>query len=137
MPDTHTLLIADARGIPAVQLLVAKKKPLEAAKIITGSLLPISKICSQKSNILSRAIHKIPHKLLQNRSEAKVLAKLASVTASKLSDWMARFNGVATKYLQQYWNWFRAQSNSRNFEIFRCECFGHRQLMYYRQITVC
>jgi len=29
----------------------------------------------------------------------------------KLQDWMQRFRGVATKYLQQYWNWYTTLNN--------------------------
>jgi len=51
-----------------------------------------------------------------------------------LLDWMSRFNGVATKYLQQYWNWYRAETNFNSLDTFTSECFGNRQLQFFRQI---
>ncbi len=48
---------------------------------------------------------------------------------------MSRFNGVATKYLQQYWNWFRAESVSITLDRFTDECLGHRQLLNYRKLV--
>ncbi len=136
LPDSQSILISDARGMPCLQLLVKKKKIFEASLLITQRLSPSSKIESVKTNLLSRIAHKIPHKKTQNVYEAKSLAVLLTGTVSKLSGWMARFNGVATKYLQQYWNWYRAESNCQSLELFRTECFGHRQLPYYRQIRV-
>ena len=135
MPDTHSLLISDVRGTPNLQLLVAKKKTIEAALLVTNTLHPAAQIQVVGTNLLTRVARKISSRLVQNRLESHSLAQHAGCEACKLSGWMARFNGVATKYLQQYWNWFRAESNLLDFDRFRAECFGHRQLAYYRQLS--
>lgn len=127
MPETHSLLIADVRGIPCLKLLVSKKKPFEAALLITKTIQSTISIEIAKTNLLSRAYRKISLVKTQNRYEAKSLAKHSEETAYKLTAWMSRFNGVATKYLQQYWNWFCAESNLPSFDHFRSECFGHRR----------
>lgn len=132
VPDTHSLLISDARGIPCLQLLVKTKKTSEAALLITNKIGEETKIEVVKTNLLSRAARKIAHKKIQNRSETQYLKKQVADTIGKLIVWMSRFNGVATKYLQQYWNWYRAEYNSPNFDHFRTECFGQRQLPYFR-----
>ncbi len=135
MPDSRTILISHARGLPTLQMLKSHKKPLEAAVLIISNLQLNTKIAVDKTSLLTRTTHKIPHTIMQNRSEAISLIELASNTASKLACWMARFNGVATKYLQQYWNWFRAEQNSPNYDQFKSDCFGHRQLQYFRSVV--
>lgn len=133
-PATHSLLICDARGITNLQLLVSNRKPFEAALLITNSLRDTTSIGVTKTNILSRAAAKIAHRKTKYKSQAQSLTDSAHNTVRLLTSWMARFNGVATKYLQQYWNWYRAEANFPDFERFRTECFGQRQLQHYRRI---
>jgi hypothetical protein len=47
---------------------------------------------------------------------------------------MERFKGVATKYLQQYWNWYPTESASVYIDQLSIECFGQRNLLLYREI---
>ena len=135
LPDTHSLLLSNAQGIPCLHLLTKAVKTFEASLLITNSLRPDTHIAVAKTNLLSRISRKIQLPNAQNRYESNSLKKQSSDTVERLSVWMSRFNGVATKYLQQYWNWFRAECNSFNFGQFRNECFGHRQLMHYRHIV--
>ena len=135
MQETHSLLISDARGIPSLQLMVNKHKTFEAALQITNTMRSTAQIQILGSNLLSRASRKIPHNTLQNKSVGGFLLSQVVDSANKLTGWMARFNGVATKYLQQYWNWYRAEVNCPDFDHFRNECFGYRKLAYYRQVS--
>lgn len=136
MPETHSLLISNASGVPCLRLLTKTNRTFEAALLITNSLRPAAQIQAAKTNLISRATSKIQlHKTL-NKAIAKYLSKQALDTAGKLTDWMARFRGVATKYLQQYWDWFRAESNFLTFDQFRTQCFGTRQLARFRQIAL-
>lgn len=133
MPVTHSLFIADARNIPSIHLLVKTNKTLETALHISNTLRDATKINLAKTKLLSRASKKISHKIMSNKTAAHALAEHVSGSCNNLMQWMARFNGVATKYLQQYWNWYRAESNTSNYENFRIECFGQRQLQQYRK----
>lgn len=133
MPETHSLLLSDARGIPCLHLLVNKKKTLEAVLLVANNVQTSTRVTTVKTSMISRVARKIPHMLTQSLSESKSLSTHAVDTMCRLEGWMSRFNGVATKYLQQYWNWYRAEINSVDFEHFRAECFGQRQLQYYRQ----
>ena len=135
MPETHSLLISDARGITQLQHLVKNKKTLEAAILITNTLRATATIHTTKTNLLSRARKKIPNKPILSKTTSQAIKSQAIDTANRLTEWMARFNGVATKYLQQYWNWFRAECNTHDTEQFRAECFGQRNLKYYRTVT--
>ncbi len=41
---------------------------------------------------------------------------------------------LATRYLQQYRNWYRAESYLESLERFRMECIGHRQLFSFSKL---
>jgi hypothetical protein len=70
----------------------------------------------------------------QRTLQEKLLVKINSVQ-TQLELWMDRFNGVATKYLQQYWNWFRAEDSlAQSADAFVNECFAHRRLKDYRMV---
>lgn len=135
MPETHSIFIADARGIPCIQLLLKPKKTYEAALLISNTLRPSSKFEIIKTNLLTRVSRKITTLQTKNKFESTYLAKQVVDAVAELSGWMARFKGVATKYLQQYWNWYRAALNAPDLSYFTTECFGKRQLPYFRQIT--
>jgi hypothetical protein len=70
----------------------------------------------------------------QRTLQEKLLVKINSVQ-TQLEQWMERFNGVATKNLQQYWNWFRAETSlAQSIDVFVNECFAHRHLKDYRTV---
>ncbi len=128
MPETRTILIADARGILCLQQLKKKNRRAEVSEIIAENLHPSAEIASEKTNLLTRAEKKADKKKILNNTCSKSIMAQAKMKISDLNDWMARFNGVATKYLQQYWNWYSAELNMGSLDRFRLECFGHRHL---------
>ncbi len=135
-PETRSVLIANARGIPCLHLLHNKKPVNELAEILTQKLHPSAEIAGDKSNILTRAKRKTGNAEVKHKPSRKSITAQAHKTAGELAGWMARFNGVATKYLQQYWDWFRVESNTDSLERFQSECFGQRQLQSYRALIV-
>ncbi len=134
MPLTSSILVADARGIPCLQLLQKKKKTLEIAQILSENLHPSAEIASDKSNLLTRTEKKKTRQKIRNRASHRSIMAQAKTKMADLTDWMARFNGVATKYLQQYWNWYRAELNLGSFDRFTSECFGQRNLHIFRAL---
>ncbi len=134
MPETRSVLIADARGIPCLHLLQEKKPVDELAGLLAHKLHPSAEIAGDKSNILTRAKRKTGKTEIRHKTIKKSITAQARKTADELAGWMARFNGVATKYLQQYWDWFRVEMNTDSLERFEPECFGQRQLQSYRKL---
>ena len=132
-PASRTMLIADARGIPCLQLLPEKCTALKASQILASSLNPSASIACRPAHLLTRALQMAGCASVEHRSIRKKLVLKVSTVQAQLELWMARFNGVATKYLQQYWNWFRAETSlSRSADMFVNECFAHRRLKDYR-----
>ncbi len=136
MPDTNSLIIADARGIPCLQLLEKKNRVSESAKLLVNNTLQSTQIAVSKSNILTRAKRKIERIEIKHAGSEKLIVSQVSKTVKDLKLWMEKFHGVATKYLQQYWNWYRIESNTASLERFTVECLGKRQLQHYRQLIV-
>ncbi len=136
MPETRSVLFADARGIPCLQLLQSKKPVNELVEILTNKLHPSTEIAGAKSNILTRAKRKTGKDEVKHKARNKSITAQAQKTVDELAGWMSRFNGVATKYLQQYWDWFRVESNTGSLERFESECFGQRQLQSYRILII-
>ncbi len=133
-PETRSILIADARGIPCLQLLHEKTKTAEVSKLVDENLHPSAEIANEKTNLLTRAEKKTARSKICHRASRRSIMAQAKAAVKDLESWMARFNGVATRYLQQYWNWYRAELNLGSMDKFQLECFGNRQLMFYRQI---
>ncbi len=134
MPVTSSILVADARGMPCLELLQNKKKPLQIAQMLEANLHPLAEIATEKSNLLTRTDRKEARQKIRNRAYHRNIMAQAKTQMTELMDWMARFNGVATKYLQQYWNWYRAESNLGSFDRFTHECFGQRNLHIFRAL---
>ncbi len=136
MPDSRTLMFADARGITTLHHLQGKNKISETVNLITKSILPSTEIGYIKTNLLTRASRKIEQSEIKHTKCKQNITGQAIKMMKDLNKWMARFNGVATKYLQQYWNWYRIETNTGNLEKFEAECFGQRQLILFRKLIV-
>ncbi len=132
-PASQTILVADARGIPCLQMLPDKCTALKASKILASSLSDTASIACRPAHLLTRAVQMTGRVAVEHRAiRTQLIVQVKSVLA-RLEQWMERFNGVATKYLQQYWNWFRAETSlSQSVDSFINECFAHRRLKDYR-----
>ncbi len=135
-PDTRSVLIADARGIPCLQVLQSKNKVGEISDLLGRRLHHESEIAVPKINLQSRALRRSGKPEITHRSISKSIVAQAQKTVGQLTDWMSRFRGVASKYLQQYWDWFRIETNTGSHEQFGTECFGQRQLLNYRKLRL-
>ncbi len=137
MPVTRSIMVTDARGIPSLHLLTKKNKITEISDQLTDSLSSTVEIASAKTNLLTRAEKRVDRKKIMHKTCKKNIMAQAKAQVNELGLWMERFNGVATKYLQQYWNWYRAETNLGTFEKFHLECFGQRQLPHFRLLQSC
>ncbi len=135
-PDTRSVLIADARGIPCINVLNSKNKVGEISDLLRCRLHSATEIASPKINLQSRARRRSGKPEIIHRSIGKNIVAQAQKTVELLAGWMFRFRGVASKYLQQYWDWFRVETNTAGLEPFSAECFGQRQLLNYRKLRL-
>ena len=132
-PATKTLLVSDARGIPCLQILPDKCTAIKASRILASSLSDSASIACRPAHLLSRAAEMTGRAAVEQRALCKKLILKINSVQTQLEQWMDRFNGVATKYLQQYWNWFRAETSfAQSVDVFVNECFAHRNLKDYR-----
>jgi transposase-like protein len=95
---------------------VAKRGRIRKAdieKVLSGKLDKESVLCtdSHRSYTAFAKAQGVRHQKIHARKKQYVKDKIyhvqnANQTARALKDWMAGFNGVATKYLQNYLSWF-------------------------------
>lgn len=133
LSSTKTLLAAGARGIPCLLLLPDKYNTFRASKVLASSLPAEAAIATKPAGLLTRAVRLAGRSGVLNMALRKNLLHTTGLVQSELELWMVRFRGVATKYLQQYWNWFRAEA-CITVEQFTSECFARRQLQCYSDI---
>ena len=134
-PATKTILVADARGIPCLRLLPDKCTKLHASQILSSCVSASASIVCQPAHMLSSAAKMTGLPCVEQRALRKKLSAKTDSVQTQLERWMERFNGVATKYLQQYWNWFRAEDSlAQSADAFVNECFAHRRLKDYRMV---
>lgn len=106
----------------------------------------------RKTNIQNYIVG-IPHKLLHhainqvdNSKEVQIpiIHKTSKNELIKqlhdLDEWMERFKGVASKYLQQYWNWYLTIYNLKNIkkshELFAIRCCSERNLQWFEKLKM-
>lgn len=134
-PPAKTIIATDFRGIPALQLLPSRCNAVKAAQLLKSSLGYSSTIVCQSSKLLSRAVRLVDRATVRHKLLRQKLVQKSDSVREQLTHWMERFHGVATKYLQQYWNWYCTESNLAGSELtFINECFANRQLQQYRRI---
>lgn len=109
------------------------KKDLE--KIFAGKLENIETLCTDthRSYTAFAKSQDIDHQKFNASKGQRVKDKVYHVqnvnnTAARLRTWMRPFNGVATKYLQNYMNWFmiieRIKNNSQRLKEFAYYAFA-------------
>lgn len=104
------LLVASESNVFIIKL--APANPVKnACELLAGRNLN-KYVANIPNKTLSSALKKSNKICLARRTDAfKNLQNKVELKEGKLSDWMSRFNGVATKYLQHYWSWFAIIEN--------------------------
>lgn len=134
--DSKTILIQQNN-----QICIQKLEDKSINKQIIQLISLQNKISTAKKKELTIAINKI-HKnnKLSQKQLTKTIQNNLTSTVKSLNQWMKKFRGVATKYLQQYWNWFTGLTNikalnneQKYFSIF---CTENYTLQLYRELRL-
>lgn len=114
----------------------------------------VNEIASEiRTNEPEQYIVKAPNRLLHaslRRTEGIKIIKRTDVAEKLLSQinkkeeniiqWMERFKGVASKYLQQYWNWYATLNNvaylKNAAKLFNHFCISNRTLPHYKLLCI-
>jgi len=95
-------------------------------------------ITDSKELLFKRTVKNCNNNIIKDKSLKKYYIEKTDILKKKLLTWMEKFRGVATKYLQQYWNWFCIQEYSQNykneFEYLIENCSKHRNISSYREL---
>lgn len=73
---------------------------------------------------------------IKNRKTAQLFTDNVRKEVVEIQQWMKRFRGVATKYLQQYWEWYlylnKSNEIKNSFQTFQTWCITERCIKKYR-----
>lgn len=131
---TKTLLIEQLGQLQLYK--VAPTKQVKCVADILSEEKSCSIISSMPNKLLSNALRRLPPKyqIKEKTKKSENRNKLTQLK-TKILKWMERFKGVASKYLQQYWNWYVSLNNLQVFKDFKSvffeECISHRTLNHY------
>jgi len=131
---TKSLLISTKDKI-ILRTINHQHSTLETAKIIQTTLKD-SYLATIKDNLLKRAINKITTpQQIQNKKLKEHYISITKQSENILFEWMQRFRGVASKYLQNYWSWhvslIKSQKMINGDQDFRNWCIEQRSLSQY------
>jgi len=132
------LTAKDRSGSPPVIETVGRG-PITSERIhekLKGSFIDQNLLlCTDANNSYKKycKVHNIKHKVLNLSKKQRVVEKhlhLQNVNAthSRLKGWMRRFHGVASKYLQNYMNYFRTLEEFKKSDN-ACRDFLHNALL--------
>jgi len=140
-PEKHTgttvsLLIQSNAGIRICKLHPGKET--RSASQIIAQYPQGTMVAPVREKILSNSLNRTDNAFtINNKIARKLLTKKIFIENSNLNHWMAKFRGVATKYIEQYWAWYSANENNdfnageTNFVAY---CYAHRSLPKYRTL---
>lgn len=81
-------------------------KTTDIARIIT-QCVDHSFIAAQPDRLLTRALKQQDvAKYVLQKAQNRELRQYVAKTNNEISNWMGKFRGVSSKYLQHYWSWF-------------------------------
>lgn len=115
---TKTLLIEQFG-----QLQLHKLEPIKQVKCAAEKLseTPSSLfVVSEPNKLLNNALRLLPSEgqIKEKTKKSENRSKLQQLR-TRLLKWMDRFRGVASKYLQQYWNWYVSLNNFKILKDFK------------------
>lgn len=120
--DWVPVLTARDRGTHTFEAILESTSIQGISEQLIGKIEKDSILCSDgyKSYIQFAQNNDLVHKRLNLSSGIRVIDKvfhIQNVNAyhSRLKNWINKFHGVATKYLDHYLGWFRLMDTSENF----------------------
>ena len=124
--DWVPVLTVRDRGRHTFEAILPSTSIKGISEQLSGKIEKDSVLCSDgyKSYIQFAQDNELVHKRLNLSAGVRVIDKvfhIQNVNAyhSRLKGWIARFHGVATKYLDHYLGWFRIMDTSENFNEIR------------------
>lgn len=109
-PEKYTCQSTNLMITDGYKTFIKKLSPASPVKSATEILFNSNKklcIANSPNRILKAALIKTDTLILKKNTETSIqLKKKAQIITIKLFEWLERFRGVATKYLQHYWDWF-------------------------------
>ncbi len=134
-PNSRTIIVTDDSGSTSLIHLREKNHAFETSNWLSQATLPNSLLACSQISCIKNAVRASGRKMILFNGQRKSLLAKTETAIRQIQGWMARFRGVATKYLHQYWNWFCSE-HSATSDSFAKDCFGQRQLLHYRKILV-
>lgn len=139
-PEKHqgqskTILIITSSGLTIKKLEGNVVK--DALKVITSSISK-GNVATASDILLTKALKKQEIITYINISkQAEIYKEKVTSYIDEIEDWMHRFRGVASKYLQHYWSWYAAMHISGLYKE-DVQCFyrwavGTRSLTCFRE----
>jgi hypothetical protein len=93
-------------------------------EVLKGKIVSESILCSDShpSYVAFAKSNKIEHKTIRAKDkkyikEGKYPIQHVNHSAKELKEWLAILNGVSTKYLQNYLNWFSVKKRLNNAKV--------------------
>lgn len=137
-PDTKPIqtLLIEKSGQLLLFKLPPQKRIMNIAQILLNN--PSSQFITKPDRQLTSAINRISNIFqLKKNLPNKKITKL-QLCISNIEKWMSRFRGVASKYLQNYWNWHLTLINLSPIEdtdnIFIHKCLINKSLSQYKYL---
>lgn len=118
--------IARRRAVKQISSEIQTGKPEVYIARVPNKLLHASLVRTEGIKTITRT--DFADKLLNQISQKQ----------ENILQWMKRFKGVASKYLQQYWSWYATLNNTASMkneaELFNQICISNRALLIYRML---
>lgn len=96
-----------------IKKINTKQQPVKLAKEIEKRIVKGNITIVPNKKLTSAIQHQDNIDTISNKLLSKKLVKTINDKVEALTKWMERFQGVASKYLQHYWDWFVSLEESQ------------------------
>lgn len=134
MPPVQSIALSAANGAILISKLEHKNEINDAATAISKKITSGTIVAFNRDTHIRKIAKQLDVTVNRHYHLGKALAQANTKLQTNLEDWLYRFRGVATKYLQQYWAWYCTVSGDHAANL-KETCLGYRQLEQYRLIS--
>lgn len=103
-PVSASLLANDEGHLSVYTCNVGNVSPKILRQRLSDKLCDVWSLTTKSSLQVSRAVSALTSNHIKIKSDSDI--SLPLINGNEIKQWLATFNGVATKYLQHYFNWF-------------------------------
>lgn len=137
-PDIRTLILLSPT-YPIKLCKLESRKQCEIKQALSHNINPKSLIINLTKKHSQLTSYEKRHKTIKDQHLSEPYKKQLSINQNEMILWIKRFKGVASKYLQQYWNWFISRQNSFTFKDpqmnFTENILSSRNLSFLKTLT--